>query len=369
MKLDFYDPYSPRAAATWRTLEASAAPAYFLSWPWIENWLACVPPEQAPQLAVVSDAAGPRAAFFLGRRFQVRNRIVPTRAMFLNATGDTQLDSVCIEYNGLVGRDVPLDTLIDVLPSGWDELFLPGLHETALGGLDRVAPAGDYRVRIDRQVPVHFVKLERVRERDYLSLLSSQTRSQVRRAQREAAVTRVEIAADVDHAKDIFNELCTLHNARWQAKGHPGAFSDPWFCRLHQRLIERRLATGEIQLLRVRGSTGTIGCLYNFVHQRRVLQYQCGFASFSDPHRKPGFVCHTAAIEHAAAVGLDVYDFLGGNSRYKKSLSTDLGSLSWARVQRPRWRFFVEDQLRRLRAVVRSAVTSARIGEYGPLTP
>jgi len=57
-------------------------------------------------------------------------------------------------------------------------------------------------------------------------------------------------------------------------------------------------------------------------------------------------VCHAAAIDHAAASGLAVYDFLGGDMRYKKSLATDENTLVWARVQRRRLRFFVEDRVR-----------------------
>ena len=35
-------------------------------------------------------------------------------------------------------------------------------------------------------------------------------------------------------------------------------------------------------------------------------------------HLKPGFLAHAAAIEHAAHVGLTIYDFLAGDMRYKK---------------------------------------------------
>ena len=79
----------------------------------------------------------------------------------------------------------------------------------------------------------------------------------------------------------------------------------------------------------------------------RVLFYQSGFAAFDDPRIKPGYVCHAAAIEHAAAAGHAIYDFLGGDGRYKQSLATDETQLAWVRVQRPRLRFAIEDRLRR----------------------
>ena len=51
------------------------------------------------------------------------------------------------------------------------------------------------------------------------------------------------------------------------------------------------------------------------------------------------------SIEHGAATGLGVYDFLAGDHRYKDSLSTGNGQLVWCKVQRPRWRFSLEDRL------------------------
>ena len=43
----------PRARQIWCELEARADAPYFLSWGWIENWLACLPPSARPELAVI----------------------------------------------------------------------------------------------------------------------------------------------------------------------------------------------------------------------------------------------------------------------------------------------------------------------------
>jgi CelD/BcsL family acetyltransferase involved in cellulose biosynthesis len=349
MKLELVDPYADRAERVWRALAEATPPSYFLSWPWIENWLACLPRDLAPRLAIVHDAERPVAACFLGRRLAFRHRLLPSRALYLNTTGVYRLDELCIEYNGLVGRELSLPELCDLLPGNWDELFLPGLRADAFGGF--VESSRPLRVRIDRKVPAFYVNLERARTGGYLALLSGQTRGQVRRAQREAGEIAIDVASDARQAMEIFGELCTLHGALWRAKGQPGAFADPWIVRFHDRLIAQRSSHGEIQLVRVRGGTaGVIGCLYNLVWRGRVLQYQSGLATFDNAHLKPGYIAHTAAIDHAIASGLSIYDFLAGDMRYKKSLSTDVGSLVWARVQRRRVRFLVEDQLRTWRA-------------------
>ena len=347
MKLELLDPYSQEAERTWQDLAIASPPTYFLSWGWVETWLDLLPREHAPKLAIVTAGGAPLAAFFLAERWILRNRAMPSRALYFNTTGVPRLDALWIEYNGIVGRELALGELLALLPrTGWDELYLPALHAGAFGDL---ATTTDARIVIDREVPAYYVDLDRVRAQGYLALLSGQTRSQVRRAQREAGSLAIEVARDPCEALDIYTELVALHTAQWRARSKPGAFADPWFDRFHRRLIAQRFSHGEIQLLRARSERGTIGCLYNHVFRGRVLQYQSGMATFANDKLKPGFVCHAAAIDHAAASGLALYDFLGGDVRYKKSLSTDATRLIWARVQRRRLRFLLEDRVRRWR--------------------
>jgi CelD/BcsL family acetyltransferase involved in cellulose biosynthesis len=360
VRLELLDTRATEVERIWRELDEPASRSFFTSWAWMENWLACLPHDQAPQLAVIRDTHDkPHAAFFVRRAPVTRLRVVRSRALYFNVTGNARLDNLTIEYNGLVGRDVGIGQLVDLLPGEWDELFLPALRPDAFGGLAELVIRG-YRVRIERTVPVHLVDLARVRETGYLKLLGGQTRSQVRRAQREAGAVEVQFAEDVESALAIYGELVALHQAQWTARGEPGAFADPWFDRFHRRLIAQRFAHGEIQLLRLRNADGPIGALYNFVHRGRVLQYQSGMATFEDKHMKPGFLAHTAAIEHAAAAGHAFYDFLAGDMRYKKSLATSSTSLVWARVQRLRLRFLVEDRLREMVRARRAAREAAR---------
>ena len=344
VELELVDPYSPRAQQIWNDLRCHS---FFLSWGWIENWLACLPADRAPRLAVFLDDGRPVAAGFLGQRLGLRHRVIASRALHLNTTGVVRFDELWVEYNGLAGDELPIEVVADALPGWWDELVLPGLREHAFGGV-RDEDRGRHRVRVIRAVPAYHVDLHGVRADGYLAKLSGQTRSQIRKAQRLAGPISLDVAADEREAIAIYDELCGLHVAQWRAKGQPGAFADPWFDRFHRRLIAKRFASGEIQLLRVRGTAGTLGCLYNFVWGGRVLQYQSGFPMIEDARIKPGFICHTGAIEHCAAANLDIYDFLGGEMRYKKSLSTGAGQLVWAKVQQRRLRFTLEDHLLRI---------------------
>ncbi len=343
--VDVVDGDGAAAEATWRGLEAHARGSYFLSWGWIENWLACLPRDHRPELALLSQDGEPIAACFVVRRRVLRHHLLPTRTLFLNATGVPRFDELVIEHNGLLrAAPITLRALVDGLTSGWDELSLPGVDASELAGL-----AGTrVRIRIDREVPAPFVELARVRaSRDgYVGLLGPSTRAQLRRARRGTGELVVEHAADLAHARAIYDELVALHTESWRARGQPGAFADPWFDGFHRRLIAERFASGEIELVRVSAGGRTLGCLYNFVHRGRVLFYQSGLAREDDPRIKPGFLCHAAAIEDAARAGHAVYDFLGGDARYKHGLATHESRLVWARVQRPLARFALEEKLR-----------------------
>lgn len=331
----------------WRALETAARPSYFLTWGWVSTWLAALPAATRPQLAVIREGATAVAACFLGRRRQRRHGVVPTRMRYVNATGISQFDELCIEHNAMLcvpGIAWPLQALIDGLPADWDELALPAIDAAPL------APPDGYQLVIDREVAAPYVDLARVRATgDYLALLGSNTRAQIRRARRAVGPCVLEVARTPAEALEIYDELVALHTASWRRRGEPGAFADPWFDRFHRRLIAERFGHGEIELLRLRARGQTIGCLYNLIAHGRTLFYQSGLAAFDDPHIKPGYLCQAAAIEHAAAAGGAIYDFLGGDARYKASLSTGATRLIWARVQRRLVRFALEERARHLR--------------------
>ena len=327
---------------TWRSL---ASPSYFLSWGWVETWLASLPVAHHPRLAILLDEVGPLAACFVRTLATIRHHVVPTRVMFVNATGVPRLDELCIEHNGLVrrpGEPATLAELVAALSTDWDEIALPGIDP---GELATIPPA---QLHIDRAVAAPYVDLARVRETPggYLELVGASARAQIRRARRGAGVVEIEHARTLDRAFAIYGELVGMHSRSWAARGETGAFADRWFDDFHRRLIANRFASGEIDLVRVTADGQAIGCLYNFVYRGAVLFYQSGLARLSDPRIKPGFLCHAAAIEDAARAGHAIYDFLGGNARYKHSLATNETRLVWARMQHPHARFTVEEWLR-----------------------
>jgi CelD/BcsL family acetyltransferase involved in cellulose biosynthesis len=354
--LDLIAAGDPRIESIWRALEAQAQPSYFLTWGWIENWLAALPAEERPSLAVISNGGEPAAAFFLAQRRVRRNFVLQSNALYFNATGSPRHDEVAIEHNGMLaapGARRSLSGLLEMLPAEWDELYLPAIDRYAFDDLGApTSPlATRYKVSLEREVSAPFVDLDAVRNVDggYEALLHPSTRTQLHRARDIAGDVEIEIADDEDHAMDIWGELLRLHARRWASRGLRGAFASSWFEQFHRRLILSRLRHGELQLVRVSAAGKTLGCLYNLVSHGRVMFYQCGLASLDNPFAKAGYLCHAVAIEHNARAGHAIYDLVGGRARYKENLATGASRLVWVRVQRPLARFSIEENLRRWR--------------------
>jgi CelD/BcsL family acetyltransferase involved in cellulose biosynthesis len=60
-------------------------------------------------------------------------------------------------------------------------------------------------------------------------------------------------------------------------------------------------------------------------------------------------VMHYLAIGRAMRTGFQVYDFLAGEARYKRSLAAPGEALLWCRLQQPRLLFHLERAGRFLR--------------------
>ena len=130
---------------------------------------------------------------------------------------------------------------------------------------------------------------------------------------------------------------------------YSSGFDNPSFVEFHRRLIELAFPTGGIQYLRLTAGETVLAYLYNFVSDGHVQFYLSGIDYGIDPSTKPGMLAHWLAIEHNLAAGRRIYDFLAGDARYKRSLSTGGDRTLWLVLQRPRWRLQLESFGRRVK--------------------
>jgi len=345
-----------RIGRIWAGLANGSDEPYFLSWGWIEHWIGSLPDRDSVSLVVVLKNAEPVAAFFIGRSRVVRHNILTGRGLFLNASGNPVVDSLCLEYNGILGGEslsCPEFTgILESLQWKWDEFFFPALDRSAMPGTCMESINPSCRLIVERDVPSYYVDLEMVRQsEDFNSLLSKSTRQNVVRsykAYQQKGPVVLECASTLDRALEIYDELVVLHQKAWRARGEPGAFASDFFEGFHRGLLMKRFDSGEMQLAKVSAGNEVIGCLYNFVYKGKVFFYQSGI-NYTSNKLRPGFVSLIEAIKYNATLGHSVFDFLGGAVDYKKSLGTHSNRLTWMKLQKRHIRYAVENRLREIK--------------------
>jgi CelD/BcsL family acetyltransferase involved in cellulose biosynthesis len=341
----------------WRDLESRAEITFFLSWSWMEAWIAEL--GQCPPL-LVGEAGG--ALVLLGLVVPRRRHeagLIRVNGLSLHSTGDRTKDCIAIEYNGFVvdrswagraEREAVSYLLRPALVGARrrDELHIVGMLEKHA---EAFTPPGIF-VQLPYRKPSWRVDLEAVRQsgKSYLDTLSANTRQQIRRSIRlyeESGALVAERATDVRTALDWLEGLKELHQRQWQARGKPGGFAFPFFERFQRRLITACTASGEVELLRVRRGDEAIGYVYNLVRNGHVLAFVSGFLYEQDKRLKPGLVCHALAIERHVREGALLYDFLAGDTRYKSNLGTPGPDFVYLLLQRPTAMIRAEHLLRR----------------------
>lgn len=219
------------------------------------------------------------------------------RASFAGALMRAIRDEVkpaAIRLDGFVPEDVAL--------------LVAGLPEFVVG--DLACPAFD-------------LAAARAQGVDVLALLGSGVRGRIRRSNRGFGQIRTEWATTPAEALDIYDDLIALHQVRWEREGRPGAFASRRFTGFHRELIGRSMGEKpSVMLYRLRNEDGTIGCLYGFIENGMVLFYQSGFVEVEDNRLKPGLNTHACCLQECLERGLDTYNFLAGEARYKRELAT-----------------------------------------------
>lgn len=353
-------------ARQWEALEPWCEVSIFQSSVWVVPWLQEALAHFDVYL-VKAEHAGMVIGLGLCVPRRIRRRFVPFTALFINESGPSGVD-FCIEHNGfLLRRGYEREAMAAILRSLHRTLTWDELHLRRCSGV--VIPMEEMstlrlRLRIPDTTVAPFVDLEKVRAAggDCLVCLSANRRSQLRRSLRllqDRGTVDVHAAQNVDQALRYFDDLKTLHQSHWKKKGEPGAFSNPRWEVFHRELIKAGVPNGSAQLLRISAGECVIGYIYSLVRNGYVSMIQSGINYELDGKIHPGEVCHMLAINWNARKGNLVYDFLGGDMRYKRSLATGVVNMDYIVIQKRRVRFLLEDMLRTLRDAFRPTWTRA----------
>ncbi len=351
----------------WREMEESSDLSFFVSWSWISAWLQlarsngidlylyrCHQEEQTIALAIFSHVRVKRRHLF---KYDV---------LALHEIPVRNLDMI-IEYNSLLIRrgyeaeiyQRVMSDLLAIAPR-WDEVRFSGISVNAWNQITGSLDGMEARIEEQRTPWVTDISTLDGDLDKLLAPMSRNRRWQIRRSfkafESEGAL-KISLPATINESYAFFEEMEKLHTARWNSVGNPGSFSNVSWVQFHRDVIQEGFNRNEIQLLRVSVDELPIGYIYSFVWRGTVYMLQSGFSQEDDNVKRTGYVSHCLAMQFNSASKHDYYDFMCGNSEYKRVLANEIPPLIWGAVQRKNLQWRLEESLlyavRKLRQLIR----------------
>ena len=227
-----------------------------------------------------------------------------------------------IEYNNILAERSFADAIVVACLEALthrlrhsDQLVLSGIDPDLELAACRTAGRAGLVTEVKVADTARWIDFAKVRQKggNYRATLGRNTRQAVSRAMRlyaERGPVELRIMETTSEALAAFDLLADFHQSRW---GRKGSFANPRFRPFHEELIARGVPMGAVRISRTLAGDQTIGVLYNFVHDGRVLNYQSGFLYERDGRLKPGLISHVLSIEDSIARGERGYDFLAGS--------------------------------------------------------
>jgi CelD/BcsL family acetyltransferase involved in cellulose biosynthesis len=349
----------------WKELEARVTHSFFLSWLWIGTWLRHIPDGVQTHVLIARSSSKIVGLAIICRRRAWRLGPHARARWLLNETGDSCFDRLFIEYNNILAEqsDAVIAAGLDVLTSRLcrsDQLVLSGIDSDLELAACRAAGLAGLVTEVKQADAAPWVDFAKVRQHggNYRATLGRSTRQAVSRAMRlyaERGHIELRVMETTAEALAAFDLLGDFHRARW---GRKGAFANPGFRPFHEELIARGVPTGAVRISRTLVGGQTIGVLYNFVHDDRVLNYQSGFLYESDGRLKPGLVSHVLAIQDSMARGERSYDFLAGGGGHKSRLANREHAMKWIAIARDSPERRIEAKLRDAKRKLRTIAAS-----------
>jgi Acetyltransferase (GNAT) domain len=343
---------------TWAT-SGNQTEDFFLSQVWIDYYFSKWPENDHYGLISHNNSA---IAQLSAGTFSSRLHFRYT-SLGLNVSSNVGLRNATLETNGAIGNDAT--TLLNTFPAildlllakaDWDELRVDALLEEEANEIIAVASAKGLSHYVESENKTYLVDLEKIRNEfagNFLASRSSNTRAQLRKAQRKAeqelGKLKLSVAQSSLEATGWLKELSILHQVRWNQFGKFDGFANPTFSEFQHGLVQTCFDNSTLQMFRLDAGGTTLAYLYNFIYKGKVLFYMSGVNYKDTDQYKPGLLAHWLAIEYNLAAGAKTYDFLAGTNRYKESLSTHSANRVCLRLRRPKFFFTIEHWLRQVK--------------------
>tara|TARA_R110001583_G_scaffold116972_2_gene267860 strand:+ start:1922 stop:3061 length:1140 start_codon:yes stop_codon:yes gene_type:complete len=130
------------------------------------------------------------------------------------------------------------------------------------------------------------------------------------------------IASDEIQASELFEQLITLHQQRWENKSQPGVFSSAAFYSFHKNFIRQNINKGSVVLSAIKIDDKIISVNYAIKWQNALYFYQSGIDECYKPNLSPGLLNHLFVIQYCKEQGIQEYNLLkSSKTDYKSQFS------------------------------------------------
>lgn len=321
--------------AAWVKLETESDCSFFLSWDWISTWLKQHSSKENLFLLEISKSKKIVCLGLFTEKTLKRCKLFNYKSLLLHEAG-TPLDDITIEFNSLLIHreyqqqiNTPIEALFTQILKQWDTISLPGLSSKI-----EINSAPKNAIIHPKSTPHYWVDLNKIRSssQSYLSFLNKNTRSQIKQSHnryKEQGPIEITLAKSKQEALEYFKNLTCLHKNYWKSKQKQSSFLQTQVIEFNETLINDHFDNNHILLARIRAGNIDIGYLYNFSYKGQVYAYQSGIEYNADNKFRPGLLSHKLLIDELLRSDARTYDFMAGEYRYKKSLSSHQGKLNW----------------------------------------
>ena len=342
----------------WLKLESSSNNSIFTSWNWISNWLKFIDFDVSLiQVSFNNDVVG---LGFLKENSKQKFGIT-SKQLWLNRTGDDTKDQIWSEYNDILcvnGMEYAIRSAI----LEYFENNLSHYDELIIGASNSNIVQTPHSQKIIQYTSWKTTSYSRTLKAEYadweifLQSLSRNSRSQIKRsATLYGGIENfiVKRANSVEEALTFFNAAGEFHKLRW--KDYKSGFKNPLFVNFHENFIANNFDNGYVDIMKIEINDKPICYLYNLIYRNTVYFYLSGIEYSDDNKLKPGLLSHSLAISHYAKLAYEKYDFMGGEGRYKDSLSDSKGSMIISNFRRKSLPFILSRSIRKAKAIYSQA--------------
>lgn len=297
----------------------------FLSYSWQHSWISSLP--TLPTLITFK-----RDGVVVGYTLYKIRKILPGFPIYcgyLNQMGNSKYDQVWIEFNDVICKKGVkyqcIKLFIDeVLERGNVAKFTVSMCKDPEAWI-QAAQLKNYQFQVD-PTPGFRNPLNNINcVADVLGGLSRNSRNKMNRAIRDAETTFGQLSVkkyEKSEAAEFLQRMGVLHKMQWMGTSLGSGFSNKYFLEHHKNLCNHFFES--VDLVEVRAGDTLLGLSYNLVHNNHVYFYCSGINEDSKRGKlKPGYIMHILLLSHYGRLGFKSYDFMAGDSQYKRTLSSE----------------------------------------------